>query len=118
MARPNKRRCICSIPKAQGFTPSKTISSETIVIGYDEYEVLRLLDYAAFTQAQCAARMNVSRPTVARMYASVRKKIADAFVNGKQILFAGGDVTVCTQWKPECANEKYCCHRIKEKGAK
>ena len=70
-----------------------------------------MLDYAKLTQEECAKKMQVSRPTVTRMYETVREKIADALVNGKQILIAGGDVLVCAALKPECAGETHCCHR-------
>ena len=69
------------------------------------------VDYAKLTQEECAKKMQVSRPTVTRMYETVREKIADALVNGKQILIAGGDVLVCAALKPECAGETHCCHR-------
>lgn len=82
-----------------------------MVIGYDEYEVIRLLDYAALTQEQCAEKMNVSRSTVTRMYDTARQKMADALVNGKKIRIEGGDVIVCAAMKPECANEKHCCYK-------
>lgn len=81
------------------------------MLGYDEYEVLRLLDYEGFSQAVCAQRMDVSRTTVTRMYESARKKVADAFVNGKTILMEPVDVEVCPAPKPECADVKHCCHR-------
>ena len=82
-----------------------------MVLGYDEYEVLRLLDYEGFSQAMCAQRMDVSRTTVTRMYESARKKMADAIVNGKEIVMEPGDVLVCPAPRPECANAKHCCHR-------
>ena len=85
IARPQKCRCICSPPRFLRFAPEGTAKG-TVVLGYDEYEVLRLLDYEGFSQAVCAQRMDVSRTTVTRMYESARKKVADAFVNGKNIL--------------------------------
>ena len=43
IARPQKCRCICSPPRFLRFAPEGT-AKETVVLGYDEYEVLRLLD--------------------------------------------------------------------------
>ena len=45
MARPQKCRCICSIPGTTGFLPEGSTPNGTVTIGYDEYEVIRLLDY-------------------------------------------------------------------------
>lgn len=109
MARPQKVRCICSVPEVRGFFPESG-SGGTVIITYDEYEVLRLLDYARFSQEKCAERLKVSRSTVTRIYDSVRNKIADAFVNGKKIELKGGDVVVCERPRPECAGAAHCCH--------
>ena len=113
MARPFKCRCICAKPKTTCFVPENADETGMVVIGYDEYEVIRLLDYAALTQEQCAEKMNVSRPTVPRMYDSARQKMADALVNGKTIRIEGGDVIVCAAMKPQCTHEKHCCHKAK-----
>lgn len=123
MARPQKRRCICSIPKTTCFEPvtppegqgrpagGEEAAGERVNIGFDEYETLRLMDYEHFSQKQCAERMRVSRATVARMYENARGKVAEALVRGKGITIAGGDVAVCGAPRPECANEPHCCHR-------
>lgn len=111
MARPQKRRCICSKPKITGFLPQGCSEMGSINITYDEYEVIRLLDYVNLTQEQCAVKMNISRPTVTRIYNEARRKIAEAFVNGYSLTVSGGDVVVCETMRPECAGEKYCCHK-------
>ena len=111
MARPPKCRCICSLPKYTGFTPEGISPDETIRIGLDEFEVLRLIDYVGFSQEKCAGRMGVSRPTVARLYEHARHSVAEAMVLGKRLVIEGGDVCVCLAMKPECANEPFCCHR-------
>ena len=109
MARPQKCRCICSKPSVTEFLPVRGGVVETVRIGFDEYEAIRLLDYEHLTQEQCARKMDVSRPTVTRIYDEARQKMADALVNGKKI------VIVCTAFKPECANVRHCCHRTKER---
>ena len=111
MARPQKCRCICSLPSFSRFTPAAGAGKGEVLLGYDEYEVLRLLDYEGFSQERCAERMDVSRPTVTRMYENARRKIADALVNGKDIVMHPVDVVVCTAPRPECANVLHCCHR-------
>ena len=101
MARPQKQRCICSIPRVTGFSPQGCEASGSINLTYDEYEVIRLLDYMQMTQEQCAYRMGISRPTVTRIYEEARRKIADMLVNGRALSIGGGDVYVCLQMRPE-----------------
>ena len=60
MARPQKCRCICSFPDTTCFEPTGGETEESVTLGYDEYETIRLLDYEKFSQEQCAQRMNVS----------------------------------------------------------
>lgn len=114
MARPQKQRCICSLPQAIGFNPTGCESSGSINLTYDEYEVIRLLDYMQMTQEQCAKRMQISRPTVTRIYDEARRKMADMLANGKALTIGGGDVFVCPAMRPECADEEQCCHRNEE----
>lgn len=116
MARPPKCRCICSLPKTTCFEPYGRQGGETVNIGYDEYEVIRLLDYEKLSQNQCAAKMSISRSTVARMYEHARRQLADALVNGKTITISGGDIQVCTAVRPECRDVTNCCHRTQRKG--
>lgn len=111
MARPVKRRCICSLPSVTCFAPEGAPAQGCATIGYDEYEVLRLMDYIHLSQAECAARMGVSRATVARLYERARQVVAEALVLGKRLRIEGGDVYVCPEPRPECADEPHCCHR-------
>jgi predicted DNA-binding protein (UPF0251 family) len=64
-----------------------------INLSLDEFETIRLLDHVGLDQEQAAAKMGVSRPTVTRVYASARRKIADALVTGQAICIEGGPVT-------------------------
>ena len=111
MPRPVKRRCICSLPSVTRFAPDDAPAEGCVQIGYDEYEVLRLMDFVQMSQAQCAERMGVSRATVARMYERARRATVEALVMGRRLKIEGGDVTICLKPKPECVNEPYCCHR-------
>ena len=113
MPRPCKCRRICSVPRITRFDAAGEPHSEPVTIGLDELEVLRLLDRENLSQQQCAARMQASRPTVARMYENVRKKLAEALTEGKSIHLAGGDIQVCTEPRPECRGVRNCCHRKK-----
>ena len=111
MARPQKCRMICSKPKAACFEPKDIRGEEPVIMGYDEYETVRLLDFERFSQEQCAARMRVSRPTVTRMYDSARRKMAEALVSARPLLIEGGDVLVCPAKRPECGDALHCCHQ-------
>ncbi len=113
IARPQKCRCICSPPRFLRFCPTEQACGEKILLGYDEYEVLRLLDYEGLSQEECGQKMGVSRPTVTRMYENARHKVADALVNGKEIVMHPVDVVVCEAPRPECVHVRNCCHRRK-----
>jgi predicted DNA-binding protein (UPF0251 family) len=71
---------------------------ESVTLSYDEYEAIRLLDYEGLMQEQAAERMNISRPTLTRIYENARKIMAKAFVEGKMILIDGGNVDFGRQW--------------------
>ena len=114
MPRPQKQRCICSLPSAGGFTPQGCKASGNVNLTYDEYEVIRLLDHMQMTQEECAERMGVSRPTVTRIYDDARRKVADMLVNTRNLTISGGDVYVCPAMRPECAGEEDCCQRNRE----
>lgn len=50
---------------------------------YDEYEVLRLIDYMGLDQEQAGKMMGVSRGTIWRLLQSARKKLIATIVEGK-----------------------------------
>ncbi|WP_321517310.1 DUF134 domain-containing protein [uncultured Bacteroides sp.] len=105
MARTKKNRLIQMAPHFNGFKPQGLHhkSNSEVVINFEEYEALKLCDYELFTQAEAAALMNISRPTFTRIYESVRRKIAKAFIEGSPIVFEGGNVNVIQWYKcSEC----------------
>ena len=89
------------MPAYRSFSPDDAAGPETIRMTVDEYEAVRLLDHERLTQEACADRMNVARTTVTAIYDSARKKIADALVNGKRLLIAGG----CCEFAPAEINQ-------------
>jgi predicted DNA-binding protein (UPF0251 family) len=99
MVRIKKDRLIQMAPHFQGFKPQGVQCSEgsEVFIAFEEYEALNLCDYELLTQAEAAKLMNISRPTFTRIYESVRRKIAKAFVEGGCIHFEEGNVTIA-QW--------------------
>lgn len=90
--RRKKPREVFSLPENLGFRP--IVDSEkkpTVILTVDEYESIRLVDKEGVSQAECGITMNVSRATAQRIYASARRKIADAIVEGLPLVIEGGD---------------------------
>lgn len=81
------------LPKHSRFGPLEEGPAHTreIVMGMDEFETIRLIDFEGLTQAECAERMEVARTTVQGIYAAARWKLADSLVNGVRLLIEGGD---------------------------
>lgn len=97
--RPKSIRKVRGIPMAVGFTPmSRRKAQGTIVLYIEEYEAIHLCDYDNKTQAEAAECMGISRPTLTRIYASARKKLADALINQKNLVIEGGTSYMDAQW--------------------
>lgn len=100
MPRPKLQRRVCFPPEMQGFKPFgiPARAFSTLSLHFDEYESIRLLDYENLTQEEASEKMNVSRPTLTRIYENARKTIARAFVEGKAIVIDGGKVQFDDDW--------------------
>jgi predicted DNA-binding protein (UPF0251 family) len=100
MPRPKKKRKIDNPPKMQGFKPFgiALCDTEPIIMQYEEYETVKLVIYDDLSQDTAADRMEVSRPTLTRIYNSALKKIGQAFVEGKSIIIDGGDFEFDKDW--------------------
>jgi predicted DNA-binding protein (UPF0251 family) len=72
--------------------------SNEVILHIEEYEAIRLLDYQNLTQEEAAVFMDVSRPTLTRIYEEARIKVATAFVEGRDLLFRGGDIYFDKNW--------------------
>lgn len=70
----------------------------TVVMKYEEYESIRLINYQNLDQEDAAGQMNISRPTFTRIYNSALKQIARSFVEGKAIVIAGGNYHLENEW--------------------
>jgi len=90
MPRRPKCRFIGSYPDHWCFSAEDSGRGEPIVLALDEYEAVRLIDYAGLTQEACAEQMRVSRTTVTAIYESARRKLASMLVEGRRIEIAGG----------------------------
>ena len=105
MSRPKRSRTVVNPPIMEGFRtfgiPMKNL--EPLILLYEEYEAIRLLDYEGLTQLQSSEQMNVSRPTLTRIYEKARRTIAQAFVEGKAIFIEGGNYHTDDFWY-KCEN--------------
>ena len=65
MARPRKCRRVCGMPRNNSFAPMGLWDgTERIIMAVDEYETIRLIDLAGYTQEECAEQMGIARTTV------------------------------------------------------
>ncbi len=86
MARTKKERNITCTPVCYLFGPllSKW-NKETLELGLDEYEAIRLSDHEQLAMIAAAKNMKISAPTFCRILKIAHKKVADALMNNKNI---------------------------------
>lgn len=101
----NRRIQVPPVIKGMSVYGIRGRKSNEVVLRLEEYEAIRLLDYQNLTQEQAAVHMDVSRPTLTRIYEEARNKVATAFVEGRDIIFRGGDIYFDKNWY-RCKN----CH--------
>ena len=92
MARPRQQSTIQIPPRVKGFIPIGFYGdeSEPVQLNMEEFEAIRLLDYEHLSQIEASGYMNISRPTLTRIYDRARKKIAEALTESHQLLIEGG----------------------------
>ena len=89
--RPKKYRIVKKDPKVVRFSPrGKPGRPEEIDIKMDEFEAIRLVDHLGLKQIEAAKSMRVSQQTFSRILRNARKRLSDAFINGKIIRIQGG----------------------------
>lgn len=100
MSRPKRNRKICVPPSMQGFKPfgMQKCNKDVEILLLEEYESVRLLDYELLTQEQAAERINVSQPTLTRIYKKARKTMAKVLIEGKTLIIKGGNVEFENEW--------------------
>lgn len=111
MGRPEKSRKISHPPLMKGFKPYgiPQCKLETVRLSFEEYESIRLVNYENMPQKEAALLMNVSRPTLTRVYNKAIKTITKAFVEGKAIEIKGGNYDLDNEWY-RCKK----CHKLIE----
>lgn len=102
MPRPSKCRRILECPQYLEFLPVDASECESVILNMDEYETIYLVDYEHLTHEECSACMDISRTTVTEIYERARGKLADALVNGKRLLIAGGNYRISNLDEQEC----------------
>lgn len=84
----------------EGFKPFgiAAFAQGEALLKIEEYESLRLVEYEGLSQEDAADVMNISRPTLTRIYNRALRTIARAFVEGKTIRIEGGDYSFDRDW--------------------
>ena len=103
MPRPKCCRTVGCMPDTDYFKPRGASHPGEVILTLDEYEAVRLADYAGLYQEQAAGIMNISRQTFGRIIDSAHAKIADMLVNGKALKIEGGEVEVGNAAHGRCA---------------
>ncbi len=94
----NRKVLVPPVIKGMSVFGVRGRKAQEISLRIEEYEVIRLLDYRNMTQEEAAVHMEVSRPTLTRIYEDARKKVAQAFVEGRDLLFRGGNFYFDENW--------------------
>jgi predicted DNA-binding protein (UPF0251 family) len=100
MSRRKLQRKIITPPTIKGFSvfgPNRKKNEKTRLF-IEEYEVIRLLDFENLTQEEAAIHMEVSRPTLTRIYENARKKVAKSLVEGIDMVISGGEYIFDESW--------------------
>lgn len=94
MPRPCCARLVRCRPNVCAFKPVGVPlrALEVVTLTLDEVEALRLADLEGLYQEDAAQKMQISRPTFARIVEAARRKTAEALVHGKAIRLEGGSV--------------------------
>ncbi len=94
MPRPFLPRTIQAIPGVAVYKPAGVPAHglSWIELALDEYEAIRLVDAEGLDQEAAAAAMGVSRPTVTRILARGRAKLAKMLTCGAALAIRGGPV--------------------------
>lgn len=94
----NRRIQVPPVIKGMSVYGVRGRKSNEVILRLEEYEVIRLLDYENLTQEEAAVFMDVSRPTLTRIYEEARNKVATSFVEGRDLIFKGGDIYFEKNW--------------------
>ena len=85
MPRHKCRRATSYQPLITRFMPKGGVHEESVTLIPEEIEALYLMDLLDLYQEEAAAKMEVSRPTFARIIKTARQKVALALLCGHQL---------------------------------
>lgn len=85
MPRRKCKRCISYRPACNHFLPEKVVNAESITLLPEEIEALYLMDLVGLYQEDAAIKMEISRPTFARIIKVARYKVALALMGGRAL---------------------------------
>lgn len=94
----NRRIQVPPVIKGMSVFGVRGRKSNEVYLLIEEYEAIRLLDYQGLTQEEAAVHMDISRPTLTRIYEEARNKVATSFVEGRDIIIRGGDIYFDKNW--------------------
>lgn len=117
MPRPKQCRSVELPPSVKGFRPfgcECVRNRETVTLQIDEYEAIRLIDREGLSQEDAAKKMQISRPTLTRVYDRARKVIAEAIVDRKVLQIDKGDVEYYGKWHSNKNNDNYNTNKMKK----
>jgi uncharacterized protein len=104
--RPRVRRIITGSPESRCYQPRCSLDENLSVISLnpEEIELVRLIDLEGLEQEEAARKLGVSRKTAWRDLQEVRRKIADALVNGKGIQISGCEKAALGKCPCKCSS--------------
>lgn len=70
----------------KSMTPDPLGNDEPIYLEPAELEVIRLVDIEDLNQQEAGVRMDTSRGTIWRLLQSGRRKVAQALIEGRQVI--------------------------------
>lgn len=119
MSRKKCCRKVGLVPEAACYRPEgkACMPGDEVVLTLDEFEAIRLADYAGLYQEDAAQRMGVSRQTFGRIIESAHQKISDVLINSRALMIEGGNVSVdesCSKRCRRCKESADCPRRFTE----
>lgn len=94
MRGPYRKRRIQLPPRFVHFKPAGVPRRclEEVALTVDELEAVRLADLDGLEHLDASERMGISRTTFTRLIEKARRKIAEALIEGKDLVVEGGNV--------------------------
>ena len=90
MPRPKRPRYIGVPPVVTEFRPQGSEAAGEVILSFEEFEAVRLIDYDGLDQGEAASIMNVSRQTVGRILRTARFKLSRVIVESCCLKLSGG----------------------------